>query len=392
MDIMKQAQALAAEIIENRRNIHAYPEVGFDLPRTTAFVKQKLQEYGYQPQDVGKAGIVCTLGPSNGKTFLLRADMDALPMQEETGLPFCSQNKNAHTCGHDVHTAMLLGAAKLLKENESSLKGCVKFMFQPAEEILGGALDMIEHGLLENPKVDAAMALHIVVGIEHAKTGKIYTKAGDLTYSGDAIQIKITGKDAHGSTPHLGIDAILIAAQTVIALQSIVAREIAPEEKAVVLVGKISGGSAVNTVAGSATLDVSIRARSAQMRTFLKQRVKEIAINTALTLGGHAQVDFLYGMPPLVNDLTLHDELKEYCKTIIRAENVEAMPTFHGTEDFSMITERLPAVLFALGVGSKTEGYEYAIHHPAMQINEDALPVGAAIYAGCAIKWLENNS
>lgn len=392
MDIMKQAQALAAEIIENRRSIHAYPEIGFDLPRTTAFVKQKLQEYGYQPQDVGKAGIVCTVGPSNGKTFLLRADMDALPMQEDTDLPFCSQNKNAHACGHDIHTAMLLGAAKLLKENERSLKGCVKFMFQPAEEILGGALDMIEHGLLKNPKVDAAMALHIVVGIEHATTGKIYTKAGDLTYSGDAIQIKIEGKDAHGSTPHLGIDAILIAAQTVIALQSIVAREIAPEEKAVVLVGKISGGSTVNTVAGSATLDVSIRARSAQMRAFLKQRVKDIAINTALTLGGQAQVDFLYGMPPLVNDLPLHDELKGYCKTIIGAENVEAMPTFHGTEDFSMITERLPAVLFALGVGSQTEGYEHAIHHPSMRVNEHALPIGTAIYAGCAIKWLENNS
>lgn len=391
MDMLKQAQAMAAEIVENRRVIHAYPEVGFDLPRTTAFVKEKLKTYGYEPQDVGQAGVVCTVGPLGGKTFLLRADMDALPMQEDTGLPFCSQNEYAHACGHDVHIAMLLGAAKLLKDNEGALKGCVKLMFQPAEEVLGGALDMIEHGLLENPKVDAAMALHIAVGIEHAKTGTIYTKAGDLTYSGDAIQISIAGKDAHGSTPHLGVDAILIAAQTVLALQSIVAHEIAPEEKAVVLVGKISGGSAVNTVAGRAVLDVSIRARSVEMRAFLKQRIKEIAMGTALTFGGQAQVEFLYGMPPLVNDATLHDELRAYCAQIVGAEYVESMPTFHGTEDFSMITERLPAVLFALGVGSQAEGYAHAIHHPSMQVNEHALPVGAAVYAGCAMKWLENN-
>ncbi|MGL4667359.1 MAG: M20 metallopeptidase family protein [Saezia sp.] len=391
MNLIQQAQALRAEMIDSRRALHAFPEIGFELPRTTAFVEAKLKEYGYKPQRMGKAGIICTLGQGD-KTFLLRADMDALPMQEDSSESFCSTNGNAHACGHDAHTAMLLGAAKLLKDNEAALKGCVKLMFQPAEEILGGALDMIEHGLLENPKVDAAMALHIVVGIEQAKTGKIYTKAGDLTYSGDAIQIKIIGKDAHGSTPHLGIDANVIAAQIIVALQNIIAKEVPPGEKAVVLVGKMAGGTAVNTVAGEAILDVSARARSVEMRAFLKQRIKEIATGVALSFGAKAEVNFVYGMPPLVNDAQLNEELKHYCQELLGADHVEEMKMLNGTEDFSMVTERLPAVLFTLGVGSIAEGYEHALHHPAMRINEQALPIGAAIYAGCAMKWLAKNA
>lgn len=393
MNLVEQAQNIAPEIIENRRTLHQCPEIGFDLHQTTDFVMKKLKEYGYEPQRVGKAGIVCTVGKAEGgrKTFLLRADMDALPMQEASGEPFSSKNNNAHTCGHDTHTAMLLGAAKLLKQNEAALKGCVKFMFQPAEEILAGSLDMIGNGLLENPKVDAAMALHIMVGTHDAKAGYIYYKPGDAMYSADAIDVKIEGKDAHGSTPYLGIDAVLIAAQTVVALQNIIAKEVSPDDKAVVLVGKMTAGTAVNSVGGNALLEVSTRARTPEIRAFLMQRIKEIATNVAITFGGKAEVVHKYGMPPLVNHLALTAELKGYCEELLGADHVKEVPTYTGTEDFSMMTERLPAVMMLLGVGSTGEGHEHAIHHPAMRVNEKALPIGAAVYAECAMKWLENN-
>lgn len=387
MEILQQAKAIAEQIVDCRRRIHQQPEISFELPKTTALVLAELESYGYQPEIVGRSGIVCHVG-QGPHTFLLRADMDALPMAESSGVPFQANNGNAHACGHDAHTAMLLGAAKILKTHEASLKGCVKLMFQPAEEILAGALDMVEHGLLKSPDVDAALAIHIMVGIEHAKSGVIYHKSGALTYSGDAFAINVTGRDAHGSTPHLGIDAILVAAQIVTQLQSIVAKEVAPSDKAVVLVGKIQGGTAVNTVAGEASLAVSTRARKHETRAYLHRRVREIAQGVAQTYGAEVVVEHLYGMPPLINDIKLDAELTGYCKALLGEQGVDEMPTFNGTEDFSVIAEHVPAVLFTLGVGAITEGYSYGIHHPSMHINESALAIGAAVYAECATRWL----
>ena len=389
---LNAAQAIKSEIIDNRRALHQLAEVGFELPHTHAYVVQKLVEYGYTPQVVGQTGIVCTVGHlhAGGKTILLRADMDALPMQELSGLAFASQTGNAHTCGHDAHTAMLLGAAKLLKEQETDLTGCVKFMFQPAEEILAGANAMIKEGVLDNPPVDAAMALHIVTGIDAADTGVIYYKPGPLTYSGDAIAITIQGKDAHGSTPHLGIDAINIAAHITIALQNIVAKEVDHSEYAVVLVGRIQGGTAVNTVAGSAELSVSMRATTQATREFLKKRITEISKSIALTYGGTANVEHLYGMPPLINDEKLCLALKDHCAHLLGTDQVQFMGKFNGSEDFCMIAEKVPAVLLTIGVGSLKENYPYALHHPEMRINEDALPIGAATLAHCATHWLKS--
>ncbi|MBV7276010.1 amidohydrolase [Clostridium sp. PL3] len=386
----EKALEINKELIINRRTLHNYAEIGFDLPQTTAFVMKKLTEYGLTPSLVGKAGVSCTLGHP-GKTILLRADMDALPMVEKTGLDFAAPNGNCHSCGHDCHTAMLLGAAKLLKQNEDNLKGTVKFMFQPAEELLAGANDMIAAGILENPKVDTALGIHVKVGYETFDVGSVTYAKGTALYSGDAVRITIKGKNAHGSTPEKGIDAINIAAHVVISLQEIISREIPCTEHAVLIVGKIQGGDTVNTLAGSAVIEASIRATTQEMRDFLKKRVKEISENVAATFRGQAIVEFVYGIGPLYNNPSFSDEIAGYCKKILAAEKVKEIPTACGTEDFTSIAELVPSVMLNLGAGSLEDGHICSMHNPGMIVDEKVLPLGAALYAYCAAQYLENN-
>lgn len=387
--ILEQAQELKNEIIKNRRIFHGFAEIAFDLPQTTAHVTSELKSYGLEPIPVGKAGITCTVG-SGKPVILLRADMDALPMPETSGLDFAATNGHCHSCGHDTHTAMLLGAAKLLKQNEDRLKGTVKFMFQPAEEVLGGAKDMLENGILENPKVDAAFALHIAAGTDESTTGAVYHNGGPVTFSGDAIDIVVNGKEAHGSTPYLGIDAVYAAAQIVVALGNIKNNFIPSEVPSVVLAGKINGGTAVNTVADKCEINVSCRSKTHEHRALIIEKIKEIAENTAKVYGATAVVTHKYGMPPLVNNPELDTALAGYLTEIL-GDNVKLRSKFNGSEDFSIISEHVPVSFMSIGVGSIEEGYEHSLHHSAIKINEDALPVGCAVYAHAAIRFLEEN-
>lgn len=386
----EEALNINEELITNRRTIHNFAELGFELPKTTSFVIEKLIEYGFKPSKIGKAGITCTLGHS-GKTILLRADMDALPMLEETCLDFAATNGNCHSCGHDSHTAMLLGAAKLLKQNEDKLNGTIKFMFQPAEELLAGADDMIKNGILENPKVDAAMAMHVQVGTEGSDVGTIRYAKNTAYYSGDAVRITIKGENAHGSTPEVGIDAINIAAHVIIALQEIISREIPCTEHAVLIVGTIQGGDTVNTLAGNAVIGASIRATSEKTRTFLKNRIKEVSESVAKTFRGSAIVEFVYGIGPLYNDPNITEEITNYCKEILPVNKVNQVPASCGSEDFTSIAARVPSVMLHIGAGSLEGGYTYSLHNPCTIIDEDILPLGVALYAHCATRYLENN-
>lgn len=389
-DYMSRAKQLREEIIANRRAIHRYAEIGFELEKTVAFVMEQLSSYGYQPRRVGKAGVTCTAG-KGGKVFLLRGDMDALPMAEETGLPFAAKNGHCHSCGHDCHTAMLLAAAKMLKEQEDRLEGTVKFMFQPAEELLGGAVDMIQAGILENPKVDAGMGLHVMVGNETSKTGEVFYANGPANFSGDAVTIRVRGRAAHGSTPEAGVDAITIAAHIVIALQEILAREINSMQPAVLIVGTIHGGTTCNTLAGEAVLECSCRAATHETRAFMKRRIREIAEGTAKTFRGEAEVEYVYGMPPMVNDRELSDEIGGYCAELLSPEKVHVIPVSNGTEDFTAVAAQIPTAFLHLGAGSKEQGHEFSMHHPKMVVDEDALPIGAALYAFTAEKYLTNH-
>jgi amidohydrolase len=343
-DYLKQAKNIESEIIANRRTIHTFAEIGFQLDKTVEYVEAKLKEYGLEPKRSGKAGVTALVGKP-GNTILLRADMDALPMKEETGLEFASETGNCHSCGHDCHTAMLLGAAKLLKDNEDELDGTVKLMFQPAEELLAGAVDMIGAGILEDPKVDAALAIHIYVGNELSKSGTVAYAKGPALFSGDAIKITIKGQNAHGSTPEKGIDAINIAAHTVIALQEIIARETSCMDNSVVLVGKIYGGDTVNTLAGNAVLEVSVRATTQDNREFLIQRIREIAESVAGTFRGEAIVEHQYGMGPLYNDPALSEDMAGYCEELLGEGTTLRIPLAVGTEDFTSIASRVPSVM-----------------------------------------------
>lgn len=388
---LAQAQAIGDELVANRRTLHRFAETGFNLSQTTAFVKAQLTKMGLAPKDVGKAGVSCLIGDtSKGKTILLRCDMDALPMQEQSGLPFAAENGHCHSCGHDFHTAMLLGAARLLKQREAELGGAVKLAFQPAEEILAGATDLIQNGILENPKVDAALALHMAIGTEHSDLGKVYYAKGPAAFSGDAIKIEIFGKDAHGSKAETGVDAISVAAHVVIALQEIISREISCRDNSVILVGKISGGTTCNTVAGKAELEVSVRTTTAEKRAFLKRRIKEVAQGVAATFRATAEVTFIYGIAPMVTDVALSEQLASYVGEVIGTQNTIFAPPNTGTEDFSAFSERVPSAYFTIGSGSIAQGHTLTLHNPKIMLNEFCLITGAAVYAGCAFGFLQS--
>lgn len=388
MDYRKRAEEIFDYVQDLRRRVHSWAEIGFDLPKTVRLVNSELDKMGIEHYPVGKAGVCAVIGKGE-KCVLLRADMDALPMKETTGLPFASCGEGTHSCGHDCHTAMLLGAAKLLKEDEENLKGRVKLMFQPAEELLAGALDMIENGILENPKPDVAFATHIATGMPGSSVGTVRYSRGAALYSGDAIKIEVIGKASHGSTAYMGVDAINIAAHIVLALNEIISREIPSDEHSVVLVGKISGGDTVNTTAGTAVLEVSVRAQTNEKREFLKKRVKEISEGIALSFRGKANVEFVYGMPPLYCDENTADAAHRYVESL--GYKAQCTPCANGTEDFTAVAQLIPSVMLNLGSGSLEEGHVCSMHNPGMNADEGVLPVGVAVYCQCAAKWLEEN-
>lgn len=302
-DIMDKARKLQDEIVENRRYLHQIPELGLELPKTRKYIMEKLREMDIEPIELGD-GIVANIGdPSKGKTFMLRADIDALPIKEELDLEFKSTNENMHACGHDIHASTLLATAKLLKEMEDEIPGNVKLMFQPGEETLSGAKKMIENGLLENPKVDAAMMIHVFTGV-NAEAGKIMIPRVDAcSMAPDEFHINIQGKGGHGGLPHETVDPLNIAAHTHIALQELVSREIKPGEKALCVVGSMSGGQASNVVPDTAKLIGCIRTMNNDTREFMKGRLVEISESTAKTFRGATNVEYTLECPSAMRDL-----------------------------------------------------------------------------------------
>ena len=279
MNYYERALELKDETIANRRHIHKNAETGLDLPKTKAYVMEKLTEYGLEPKDCGY-GVTATLG-KGGKVLLLRADMDALPMPEESGEEFaCPTGKEAHTCGHDFHAAMLLTAAKMLKEKEDTLEGTIKFMFQPAEETFEGSKNMIENGILENPPVDAALAYHVSPG--KMPIGLfMYNDKDTMMYSVDGFKITIHGKGSHGAYPHVGVDPINIGVHIHLALQELIARESDPTHSCVLTIGQFAGGTAANIIPETVVLQGTIRTNKPEARELLVRRMKEVAEKTA---------------------------------------------------------------------------------------------------------------
>ncbi|MBQ7933608.1 MAG: amidohydrolase [Lachnospiraceae bacterium] len=402
--IWKEAGELQEKIAVHQSGLHRNPEVGFALQQTCNYVREQLQQLGYAPKDCGKAGLVATAGGKRpGKVFLLRADMDALPITEEAEVEDASRNGHMHACGHDFHTAMLLGAAELLKKHEEQIKGTIKLMFQPAEELLEGARDMINNGVLQDPAVDAALMIHVMAGLPLATGTCVVSSPGVSAPAADYFTIEIQGKGCHGSSPNTGIDPLTAAAHVLIGLQELAARELGTDEAAVLTIGSMSGGEAANVIPDKVTMTGTLRAFREDVRGRLKKRLEEIASGIAGAFRAEAKVTFGSGCPTLINDGALSDfmagQLKDllgerYCYTSreLEAQMVEkgGGGKMSGSEDFSYISHQVPAVMLALAAGEAAQGYLYPQHHPKVRFDKNVLSVGAAIYAYGALSWLEN--
>ena len=390
MNYYERALELKDETIANRRHIHKNAETGLDLPKTKAYVMEKLTEYGLEPKDCGY-GVTATLG-KGGKVLLLRADMDALPMPEESGEEFaCPTGKEAHTCGHDFHAAMLLTAAKMLKEKEDTLEGTIKFMFQPAEETFEGSKNMIENGILENPPVDAALAYHVSPG--KMPIGLfMYNDKDTMMYSVDGFKITIHGKGSHGAYPHVGVDPINIGVHIHLALQELIARESDPTHSCVLTLGQFAGGTAANIIPETAVLQGTIRTNKPEARELLVRRMKEVAEKTAAVYNGTVDIEMISEVPPLICNPKLTDEVVGYMQEL----GIPGLTPYPGisasaSEDFAVIAEKVPSTFMYLSAGYLDERGQYPAHHPKAQFNEDVCPIGAACLAHCASQWLKNN-
>lgn len=386
----KAADSFEEELIQIRRHLHQNPEIGMALPNTVAFVKEKLTEYGYDPKPCGESGVTVVAGKKDGKTFLLRGDMDALPIQELTDLPFKSENGYMHACGHDMHTTMLLGAAKLLKEFEDELDGQVKLLFQPGEEILSGSKDCIENHVLENPKVDAGMMIH-VFPFKGYKAGQIMpTPAGTFMASADWFEITIKGRGGHGSQPETAIDPINVAVHIYTALQELSAREIGSEERFVLTIGEFTGGTpgASNIIPETTVMKGTLRTLKEEVRTQVKERMTEMAENIAKAFRAEAQVIFTNGCTTNVNDSDLTAFTKESLTETFGADRIVAIPIstpLMGSEDFGEISQLIPTTTVLLVASEENIN----LHNPAIVFDESVLIEGAKIYADTAMSWLK---
>lgn len=403
-DFLQQAQYNQKQLTAHRRFLHEHAETGFDLAETVAYVRKQLEEMGYTPVDCGRAGLVVTVGGKRpGKVFLLRADMDALPIEEQTGAEYACREGRMHACGHDMHTAMLLGAAKLLKEHEEELQGTVKLMFQPAEEILAGSKDMIEVGVLENPQVDAAMMIHVMAGMKLPTGTVIVSDGGVSAPSADMFTIDIQGKGCHGSMPQNGIDPVTVAAHIVISLQEITAREISISEPGLLTIGSVQAGISYNAIPDSARLMGSMRSFSEETRALMKKRLQEIVSGVAATFRAQGSVSFDSGCPSLKNDESLSRCMTGYARELLGDKKAFSKSEFAemaggnankltgGSEDFAYVSQEVPAIMLALAAGEPDKGYRYPQHHPQVDFDETVLASGSAVYAYLAMRWLEEH-
>lgn len=370
-DILNMANQLQEKLVMYRHHLHAIPELDLSLPRTAAYVKEMLESIGLTPTPVGESGLLVTIGGQRpGKVILIRADMDGLPIKEEADISFASLNGNMHACGHDLHTSMLLGAVEILKEKEEQLCGTVKLMFQPGEETLHGAKMMLENGILENPKVDAAMMLHVLSGMPIPAGQFVIPESGKgISASSDWFELVIHGRGAHGAMPDAAVDPLNVAAHLHLALQGIISREISPIESAVITIGVMEGGSTNNVIPDIARMKGSVRTFNAVLRDKIETRIHEISAGVGKTY--HAKVDVIYtrGCPEVKIDSSLNDQMRSTITDTFGAssfmELTQLIPggKLMGSEDFAFVTQAVPSTSVFITAGNSKEGYSYPVHH-----------------------------
>lgn len=394
MTYLNRARELFDDAVAVRRQLHENPEIGFNLPETTKLVKEKLDEFTISYKNVGNTdGITGTLGDSSkGKTLLLRADMDALPIVEKSDSPFRSKNENGHLCGHDMHTTILLMVVKMLKENEDQLEGQIKFLFQPAEETLNGGSLMVEEGILENPKPDAGMALHMwpngdKMDVEIARE--------EVLASALNFRITIKGVGAHGAMPNNGIDPVFVASQIINGANGILARELPSNEGASLSMGYVDApGGAINVIPDTVVLEGTSRSLYPESAKHVAERLPEIVEHIGKAFRAETEYEVMANCPSLVNTPAVADQVKASAEEALGDEyEVKNIGPYLASEDYAHIASQLPeSCYFFVGCPEPNEnGDVFPVHHPFVQFNEEALVIGSATMATSAVNWLRDN-
>ena len=375
--------ALTGQLIAWRRDFHRHPEVAFEETRTSAVVREFLESLGLSVRSAGGTGLVAVLeGRPGGKTVALRADMDALPVQEQGGKEYGSLNRGvAHACGHDGHMAMMMAAAEVLTSRKSEFSGRVVFLFQPAEEKPpGGAKRMVEEGALDG--VDAVFGLHLWQAFP---TGKVGVIKGPILAQADNFSIIVKGKGGHGALPHTAVDPIVAAAQIVANSQTIVSRNVDPLKPCVVTFGTFNGGTTNNIIPAEVALTGTVRTFDPAVQALAERRLREIAEETAKAFGASCQVDYMLGYPAVVNDAAMVDFATGVAKRVLGEGCLYPFDPVMGGEDFAFYLQKVPGAFIFLGAG---DGHEFPHHHPAFDIDERALPVGALLNTSLALEFL----
>ncbi len=373
---MDRARSIEDQIVSYRRELHSIPELGFDLHETRSCILRHLEELGIQAQELGGGLVALIEGGGEGPVIALRADMDAMPGDEDTGFEFASRHEGrVHSCGHDAHMAILLATARLLKEHHQEWRGKVKLIFQPAEELVSGANAMIAGGVLDDPAVDLILGLHVWQPIQ---SGKVGLRRGAMMASTDTFQIEIAGKSAHGAMPHEGVDAVAAAASFICNIQASLGRVLPSEHNYVLTFGKISGGIRSNVIAEKVLLDGTFRAFDPRVRSRIAEQIKNSLDSQATTYGISWRYDLQDSAPPTINDPELTEQVQESLGRVLGPDSVLEYGPVLPAEDFSEFASRVPGVLFFLGVGGGEHSWPH--HHNKFSIAEDALALGVAAF------------
>jgi amidohydrolase len=372
-----------------RRDFHMHPELGFQEFRTAGIVARELTELGYEIKTgVAKTGVVALLeGEKPGPTLMLRFDMDALPLQEHTEAPYASQNPGImHACGHDAHTAIGLTVARILKDYQTRLHGNVKLVFQPAEEGLGGAKAMLEEGVLNDPRPDQAMALHVW---NEKPYGWLGITPGPVMSASDVFQIRIIGRGGHGGIPHLSVDPVLASAQVVNALQSIVSRNVDPLQSVVISVTMIHAGDANNIIPSDVDLRGTIRTIDPEVRKFVLQRFNDIVSNVAQAMGCQVEIEIETITPAVVNHAKVAERVQSIASQLLPDATVDTNHRTMVSEDMALFLQEIPGCFVFVGSANHEKGLNYAHHHPRFDIDEGALKHGIALISAAALDFLQ---
>jgi amidohydrolase len=388
---LEEAQDLFEYTRELRRDFHRHPELGFQEVRTASIVARELTELGLEVSTgIAETGVVALIeGAQPGAVVLLRFDMDALPITEETGAEYTSQNAGVmHACGHDGHTAVGLTVARLLHAHRSELKGTVKLVFQPAEEGLGGAPRMVAEGVLENPRPDVTLAMHVW---NEKPLGWIGVTPGPAMAAAEKFKLLIIGKGGHGAAPHLAVDPVLASAHVITALQSIVGRNVAPLQTAVISVTTVHGGEAFNVIPPQVEMQGTIRTFEPEVREMVLHRFKEVVESTAAALGCQAQIEMEALTPAVINDAKAAAMVQRLVPEVLPFSDLDVNNRTMGSEDMAYMMREVPGCFIFIGSADPEKGLDAPHHHPRFDIDEGALAYGAALLASAAVEYLDEN-